>query len=232
MPTLADGTEVSDSRLGRLKHFDERSRAFPVRAVIEEKKLRSFTWRCLPNFDQGREGACVAFGIGHELAARPSEVEGINYDGLIAIYHEAQRTDPWEGGSYPGASPRYDGTSVLAGVKVVQKQGYFSEYRWAFTFRDLQLGIGRNGPCVIGVDWRTGMFDTDSNGFIHATGQVEGGHCTLLRGVNIKEKYFLGRNSWGAGWGQGGDFKISFADMEKLMSGGEFVFFQKRKMSV
>ena len=146
------------------------------------------------------------------------------------MYYEIQKRDPWPGGEYPGASPRYAGTSVLAGVKTYRDKGFFSEFRWGFSMRDVQLGVGRNGPCVIGVNWHTGMFDTDSNGFIHVTGQIEGGHCTLLRGVNVKEKYFLGTNSWGAEWGQNGDFKISFNDMEKLLSGGEFVFFLNRKL--
>jgi hypothetical protein len=74
-----------------------------------------------------------------------------------------------------------------------------------------------------------GMFDTDEKGYIHATGDVTGGHCILCRGVNVGEKYFLLRNSWGRNWGKNGDCKISFKDMKKLLAnGGESVFFEDR----
>ena len=75
-----------------------------------------------------------------------------------------------------------------------------------------------------------GMTDTDERGYIHATGDVVGGHCILCRGVNGREKYFLLRNSWGKNWGVNGDCKISFDDMKKLLADdGEAVFFRGRR---
>jgi C1A family cysteine protease len=56
-----------------------------------------------------------------------------------------------------------------------------------------------------------------------------GGHCLLCRGVNVREGYFLLRNSWGKSWGKDGDCRISFADMKRLLAdGGESVFFVGR----
>ena len=56
----------------RLVQFDERSRAFPIRALIDaDAKPRSYTWQCPVWLDQGTEGACVGFGVSHEAAARP-----------------------------------------------------------------------------------------------------------------------------------------------------------------
>lgn len=229
---LRDGTQTTSPKLDRLIQFDERSRGFSIRPQVALKTPRSYTWRCTPNFDQGREGACVAFALGHELAARPSEVKGITRSNLISkVYWEAQRNDPWAGGSYPGAVPFYEGTSVLAGVKALHHLGAFEEYRWAFGLNDLVLGVGYNGPAVIGVNWYQGMHNTDpSTGYIRALGEVAGGHAVLVRGVNIKESRFTIRNSWGEDWGTGGDAYISFSDMEKLLyEYGEAVFVKKRK---
>jgi C1A family cysteine protease len=227
---LRDGTTTEDRRLDRLIQFDARSRSFPVTHNLQDKSPRSYTWRNTEWYDQGREGACVAFALGHELNARPAEIMNIPQQWLVRnVYWEAQKIDPWQGGSYPGASPFYEGTSVLAGVKVLQKKGLFEEYRWAFSLKDLVLGVGYSGPAVIGVNWYEGMFNTQTSGFIYPTGNLAGGHAVLVRGVNIKEERFLIRNSWGKPWGRNGDCYITFKDMNTLLSQfGEAVFLKKR----
>lgn len=201
MTTLRDNSTASDPRLGRLPQFDERSRSFNVRSLFAAAQVpRSYTWACTTNLDQGADGACVGFSWAHELAARPYARPASNTLGH-AIYHSAQKLDEWEGGSYPGASPIYEGSSVLAGAKAAQSMGHISTYRWAFTVDDALTVISRHGPAVIGIWWWTGMFDTDSKGFIHPTGQREGGHAILVRGVNVKARTVLLHNSWGASWG-------------------------------
>ena len=230
MITLKDGSETDDIRLDRVQSFDDRSRKYPVRVLVGLKKLRSYTWRCHAHLDQGAEGACVGFGVSHELAARPSEVPGLtNQFARESIYWEAQKIDDWPGGSYPDAVPTYEGTSVLAGVKIARDLGYFELFYWGFSLNDLALGVGYRGPAVMGLPWMEGMFNTDAAGYIHATGKVAGGHCILCRSVNVRGQYFILRNSWGQAWGMDGDCKISFADMEKLLAnGGESVFFTHR----
>jgi hypothetical protein len=157
-------------------------------------------------------------------------VTGINNKWLVEdVYWNAQRTDPWDGGAYPDAAPHYDGTSVLAGVKQLHKQKLFKSYRWAFGIDDLIMGIGHNGPAVLGIHWYEGMSNTDENGYIHVTGAVRGGHAILARAVNVKEQRITLRNSWGKGWGVDGDCYISFADMDALLQqNGEAVFMLNR----
>ncbi len=168
------------------------------------------------------EGSCVGHGWAHELAAKPSVVKGLDHKFATSLYHEAQKIDEWQGGSYEGAYPQYEGTSVLAGAKVVKQLGYIKEYRWAFGLEDLIMAVGHKGPAVLGLDWWTDMFNTDVNGYIQATGQVEGGHCLLAKGINFREQYFILHNSWGEDWGVGGDARITFDEMDFLLqSGGE-----------
>jgi hypothetical protein len=229
--TLKDGSASHDKRLGRCVQFDERSRAFPVRAVVP-KTPRSYTWRCQRVLDQGDEGSCVGHGIAHELIARPVEALSVTqYYARDILYFGAQKIDEWPGGAYPGAKPFYEGTSVLAGCKVAKSLGWMDSYLWSFGLNDLILGVGYNGPAVLGINWYDGMLDIDSKGFIHATGEVAGGHCILCNCVNIPGKYFKLHNSWGPSWGISGECKVSFSDMTKLLKeDGEAAFFVGRHL--
>lgn len=228
---LRGNTATNDRRLDRIPQFDPLSRNYPIAPMRRSaRKLRSYTWRCYDWFDQGREGACVAFGLGHELAARPSEVRGLDYNFLLKkIYWEAQKIDYWSGGSYPGASPRYEGTSVLAGVKVVKRLNYIKQYRWAFGLEEALYGIGHNGPAVIGVNWREGMLNTDSSGYIRNTGRSVGGHCVLVYQVDMRNRRVTIRNSWGKGWGRNGNCYVTFKDFEAMLQDrGECCFLLNR----
>jgi hypothetical protein len=227
---LRDGTITRDARLDRIVQFDEASREFPIRALVEKKRPRSHTWRLNIRLDQGTEGACVGFGITHELAAMPAEVFGLTADyARTMIYWEAQKIDGMPGGAYPGAKPRYEGTSVLAGLKVAQKLGWMESYRWAFGIDDLILGVGHNGPAVLGIPWYEGMSRPDSNGVVKPIGKCVGGHCIMVREVNLLKEEFRLPNSWGRRWGIDGECFISFQDIARLLhEDGEAVFFVGR----
>lgn len=234
---LRDKTKTKDRRLDRLKDFDQKSWEHPIRSLIsttDSKVPRSRTHRLLVWNDQGEEGACVGFGCGHELASSPVNVKGVDAKfSRERIYWEAQKIDQWVGGSYPGAKPQYEGTSVLAGMKVIQSLGFIESYRWAFGVKDLVLALGYVGPAVLGLAWFEGMFDTDEAGYIHPTGEIAGGHCILARAVRIvwKDKkasrtwdnvdwdksWILLHNSWGKDWGVDGTAKVSLRDMDTLL---------------
>lgn len=220
--TLRDDTTTDDRRLDRLVSFDEASRAFSIRTLLEEadvRKPRSYTWSVPVKLDQGAEGACVGFGWSHELAARPVSVPGIsNQFARETIYWEAQKLDDWEGGSYPGALPQYEGTSVLAGAKVVQKMGLIREYRWAFGLDDVRLALGYAGPVVLGLNWYQGMFAPQGDGRIAPTGNKMGGHCILAYSVSERLKIVKLWNSWGGDWWAGGSWcYLTFEDLGRLL---------------
>jgi len=219
MTKLRDGSEVADPRLARLRHFNERSRNFPIRATVSRGKgPRSYTWRCVSHLDQGAEGACVGFAATHELVARPMEIRHLSADfARQMIYWEAQKIDPWEGGSYPGAEPRYEGTSVLAGIKVLKTLGYIESYRWAFGLNDLVMAVGYCGPAVLGLPWYEGMFEPRSCHHLHVDGELAGGHAILCKAVDIKARTFVLHNSWGPRWGVDGDALISWEEMDRLL---------------
>jgi hypothetical protein len=215
---LRDGSKVKDARFARLQQFDERSRKYPVRKLVAGKKLRGYTWSCGKVLNQGTEGMCVGASFAQELIARPVVVPDITIRfARENIYWEAQKIDPWAGGSYPDASPTYEGTSVLAGVQVLQKAGYFGSYHWAFSIEELALAVGYCGPAVLGLPWYEGMFDIQPCGFLHIGGEVAGGHAILCNGVDPKRRTFRLHNSWGPGWGVKGEALISWDELDKLL---------------
>jgi len=225
---LRDGSTTADIRLDRLPEFDEASRDYPVRSLLAAAQPVTKLWT-LPGtdakvvLDQGREGACVGFGTTNELRFNPVPIrkaDGTLLDARFAreyVYWEAQKNDPWPGGSYPGASPTYEGTSVLAGIKRVAALGLYTEYRWAFSEADLALAVSNIGPAVLGVNWYAGMYKPNQMGYIRPTGALQGGHCVLCIGYHAERGYYTLYNSWGPSWGINGTCKISRAYMANLL---------------
>lgn len=234
MQILRNGTIIKDRRLDRLPSFDERSRNYPIRKLVEGLEPKTVLWGCDNTLDQGGDGACVGFGCTHELIAEPVPV--LDLDNKYAketIYWGAQKNDEWPGGSYPGAVPFYEGTSVLAGLQITQSLGWWDAYYWGFNIDDLILGL-QQGPAILGLTWKSDMMDIDSDGYIFFSGEVEGGHCILCRGWNNELTRFTLRQSWGS-WGVGGtgDCYISRDEMEKAMNDqGEMAFPVGRHESV
>jgi hypothetical protein len=71
-------------------------------------------------YDQGVEGRCCEFAVLRVL----SLLNRKRYDITSRwLYWQAQRNDEWAGGSYPDASPVYEGTSVRAALDVAKKFG-------------------------------------------------------------------------------------------------------------
>ncbi len=225
---------TTNRTLDRVVHFDERSRNFPIRAAINTGAFKTTTWDCHTYNDQGTQGACVGFGWSHELAAQPYPVP-TNATLATQIYKRAQQLDVWPGEDYSG-------TSVLGGAKAVSElrnnigEPYISEYRWAFGISDVLLALSHQGPVVLGLNWYSGMFDTDYYGYLRVSGSLAGGHCLLATGVNLEPapdhegemtelshidpsgSYIILHNSWGKDWGVGGKARMTLQDMTRLLS--------------
>lgn len=203
---------TSDRRLDRIPEFDPKSRRFGIAPSLPmNKPLRSYSWRSAKVLDQGVEGACVGFGWGHELLARPKVLSEVDDNYARSIYHDARRLDEWPGEDY-------EGTSVLAGAKAVMALGQLHEYRWGFGVRDLLMSLAYHGPAVLGLNWYTGMMTTDSEGYIRPTGRIEGGHCICAFSVSVSKERIGLLNSWGSDWGQLGVCWITFEDMGMLLA--------------
>ena len=224
--TLRDGKYSLDRRLDRIEQFDDRSRGFSVTDSFPERELISKVWLIRKVLDQGQEGACVGFGITHAMLAEPIQGDPSIFTADFArnkIYHQAQLHD-----SFPGQEPEMSGTSVLAGMREVQKLGHIKSYRWAFRLQEALVGLSWYGPAVIGVQWYAGMSEPDEHGFIYPAGRCVGGHCCLVSAINTYRRTVCIHNSWGYDWGTDGRAWMTWEDFGRLLDeDGECAFVEK-----
>jgi hypothetical protein len=215
---LASATEYGGRTFDRVHQPDARN--FPVAtrlASMEISTPHSNFWRAAPALDQGALGACVGFGISGELAAIPVPQRGVTDAWATQLYYTAQRHDGQPGGEWPGAEPQRAGSSVLAGMKAATALGAYDSYHWASSELELALAVGHLGPAVLGVTWYADMMTPDENDYLSVSGDPVGGHCILCIGINVEHNFYTLHNSWGTGWGFGGDAKISRTDMRILL---------------
>ncbi len=185
---------VLDYRIGG--PLDPRNKNYRVAAAPDDLMQRSRYWVPGPVLDQGREGACVGFGCTAEALASPVRVKTEPRPAnMVArdVYLEAQRIDEWVG-------ENYEGTSVLAGMKVGRERGWWSGFRWAMSTAELRA----------------------------VSGEVVGGHCILVTGYTprhrkLKVPGYRLRNSWSEDWGINGSAWIAADDLARILfqAGGE-----------
>jgi hypothetical protein len=217
---------------------DPKSRNYPIRALMPPGVTVYRTraeWQPGPVLDQGSEGACVGFGWTQEALMSPVRVSvadmanrlwigGGGNSVAAAIYHDARREDEWPG-------EEYEGTSVLAGAKVMSRLGYLREYRWCFGITDVVDTLILHGPVVLGINWLEGMYWPDMYGEVMPTGPVVGGHCIVASGYHPAKLVHpsSGRparpmiqltNSWGPDWGQNGQAWIEVGQLANLLDDG------------
>jgi hypothetical protein len=129
------------------------------------------------------------------------------------LYHRAKQLDEWAGEDY-------EGSSVLGAAKAGAEKGWWTEYRWALgpgaeaAAQDVILALGWHGPVMMGTYWYEGMWQADKDSYLHAEGNIAGGHAWLLTRYSKKRDAVWTPNSWG-GQGQGW---ISRADLVKLLA--------------
>lgn len=211
-------------------HFDERSKQYPIRTMLPRVQNKTFTlWENGEILDQGAEGACVGFGWTAEALAGPMQIELKKIEADVPhkaenfaqyVYREAQKIDQWPGEDY-------EGTSVLAGAKIMMRYKVLHQYRWAFGVSDVVGAIMSTGPVVLGINWYNGMYSAP-NGKLSIFGNKVGGHCILAIGYNPSSEAFSGeetiilQNSWGKSWGIDGIAEMTVKDLDRLLKeGGE-----------
>ena len=208
--------------------FDARSKEYPIRGLVGKRVTRKdVLWVSGPILNQGREGACVGFGWTDQALSTPNVVNLKTMPKGVPttpqpfakyVYNTAKTVD-----EQPGED--YEGTSVLAGAKVMKSLASIAGYAWAFSIDDVIDALIQKGPVVLGINWYDGMYEAP-NGMLTVSGELVGGHCILAIGYTVSSKKFGGQptitlqNSWGPRWGSNGLAEILVSDLRKLLKDG------------
>jgi len=230
-------SQNENSGFGRVFREDERDNNFLVRDIISMDTLppieKKFWWAEGWQGDQGRTPECVVYSWSHWLEDGPVIQNVIPgrpkpmFD-TTELYNKCQRWD-----DIPGT--RYEGTTVRAGAKILQKLGLIDEYRWARTVDEVIASVTHLGPMVVGTEWFENMSrPTSHRHILRPSGKSNGGHAYLLNGVDTTKELFRIKNSWGTNWGDRGHAYISFNNFEKLLNrhGEACVAFENKASTV
>lgn len=203
-------TQGEQKHFGRLPSLDFRDRKHLLRAPVTLPTTGFKYYKTGPVMNQGSTPQCVAYSGQQFLVS--GTVTNKPYKTPALLYKECQRLDEWPGESY-------DGTSVRALFKVLQKAGYIESYQWAFDLPSVVNHVLKTGPVILGTNWYESMLETDSKGFIRIDpiARIIGGHAYMVKGVNLGKKALRIINSWGRGWAENGHAWLSFADAERLI---------------
>lgn len=96
---------------------------------------------------------------------------------------------------WPNRLAKVAGTANLTGNPAAMKQHIYSR--------------GAISACFIVYN---DFFNYRSGVYKHTTDTVAGGHCVALIGWDDAQGCWIGKNSWGTGWGESGFFKIAYGD--------------------
>lgn len=203
-----------DIGLGRLVSHDPRDSNYRLRSIMPQEPVlpahRHYQVHPRAPLDQGATSSCVGHACHGFLMAAPL-VTGNGPDPLY-IYRQAQKIDEWA-----GEEPSYYGTTVRAGLKVMQDMQYISEYRWTWTADEvMRWMLAGHGTVILGTNWYSGMMVTDKHGYIAPTGRVSGGHAYLAIGASQKRGIRI-LNSWGRKWGDQGRAWMTWEHLERLL---------------
>ena len=202
--------------MGRgLVNHDERSKNYRAVDLIDQTNPRTKSWLRGRPYDQGNVPHCVAFTgkgiLNTMLMSRLVDYSIRRNYSTDWMYRGCQLNDEWPG-------ENYEGTSGLGLCRFLKAENIIHEYRACFGLQDVLLALSWLGPVALGIWWYESMFDPSPDGFVSPAGNRAGGHEIELTSVDARRETVTLTNSWGVGWGVRGKAKLTWSDLDRLLS--------------
>ena len=218
----------------------------------------SFDWRndntvnyVTPVRDQGNCGSCWAFATTGALECyvlRKDNLPGQDKDCAEQILVSCSGAGSCSGGYIDRASNyiRDVGLPLETCYPYTQTNGTCknacSDYQvntyfigsWAYvatlspTVDAIKNALYTYGPLVTTMNVYTDFFYYQSGVYSYTYGKLEGGHAILIIGYNDADQYFIVKNSWGIGWGEGGFFRIAYSQLTSQVQFGDWTIAYQR----
>jgi hypothetical protein len=205
---------VEGKRLGRHVLHDPRSRDFTAERATN---IVSVTHQAtgLP-LNQGQIGSCTANALCGALDSAPDFAGGtvLNEKDAISLYELETQL---EGKPYPPNDP---GGSGLMVCKAAVQRGLIGSYTHAFGVQHaLEALVLR--PVITGIGWYSSFDKPDpSTGLVQIApgATIRGGHEIVADQIDADNQLVWFWNSWGASYGLGGRFCMTFSTWDQLLA--------------
>jgi C1A family cysteine protease len=84
----------------------------------------------------------------------------------------------------------------------------------------LKTALVKYGPMPVAMMVYEDFMHYKNGVYSYTTGKQLGGHAVLLVGYNDDGQYFIVKNSWDKGWGEGGFFRVAYSEMDTVVNFG------------
>ena len=81
------------------------------------------------------------------------------------------------------------------------------------TLSDIKTALATYGPISTAFNVYSDFFSYSSGAYSFTSGSYVGAHAVSIVGYDDPGQYFIVKNSWGAGWGEAGFFKIAYSEL-------------------
>ncbi len=198
-----------------------------------------------PVRNQGSCGSCWAFATAASLESSTNIKQNTpGYDLNLAeqILVSCSGAGSCSGGTVSGASnyikstglpfeTAYPYTGTNGTCSSATSGWQLNTYRigsWSYvatsspTVDGIKNALNTYGPLVTTMAVYNDFFSYRSGVYAYATGSLAGYHAVQIVGYDDVAQYFIVKNSWGTGWGEGGFFRIAYSELNSVTQFGDY----------